>query len=326
MKSCWIRTANEKTTLEFRDVPAPQPRPGEIVLRVRAAGLNRGQLIVGSVMHGGALKLGGTEAAGEVCALGEGVTGVKVGDRVMGRALGRGRGTFAEYAALDARQAMPVPPRLTWEEAAAIPVSFLVTYDALFPYGQLKRGEWLLVTGASSGAGVASIQTGKLLGARVIGTSGSAEKLRKLKAIGLDVGIQTRAPDFAARVREATGKGADLAVNCIGGSVFSECMRSLAHGGRLATVGYVDGVYQAGIDLQELHASRHVVFGVSNTRLSDEQQAETARGFVRNVLPAFADGRITPVIDRVFSFDELPAAKDYMESNAQVGKIVVRIP
>jgi len=323
MKSCWIRTEDEKTVLEFRDVPVPQPKSGELVVRVHATSLNRGELIAGSVMHGGPLKLGGTEASGVVHAVGEGVTAVKPGDRVMGRA----RGGFAEFALMDVHEAMPVPARLTWEQAAAGSATFLAAYDALFPYGQLKRGEWLLVTGASSGAGVASIQIGKVIGARVIGTSGSVEKLQKLKEIGLDFGIRTRGADFAERAKEATGgKGANLVVNCVGGSLFPECMRALAYQGRLATVGYVDGVYKSEIDLGALHANRHVVFGVSNSRLGPEGRAGTVRGFVRDVLPAFADGRITPVIDRVFAFNELPAAKDYMESNAQVGKIVVRAP
>lgn len=107
--------------------------------------------------------------------------------------------------------------------------------------------------------------------------------------------------------------------------MFAECMRSLAFGGRLATVGYVDGIYRAEIDLQQLHANRHVVYGISNSRLGEEGRAATVRGFVRDVLPAIADGRITPVIDRVFAFDELPVAKAYIESNAQVGKVVVRV-
>jgi NADPH:quinone reductase-like Zn-dependent oxidoreductase len=326
MKSCWIVTASGKTILEFRDVPVPQALPGEIVVRVRAAGLNRGEMIAGGVMHGGPAKLGGTEAAGEVHAVGDGVSSVRPGDRVMGRVLGRERGAFAEYAMMEAGQVMPLPAHLTWEQAAAIPVNFLVVYDALFPYGQLKRGEWLLVTGASSATGVAALQAGKFVGARVIGTSGSDEKLARLKAIGLDAGIRTRAADFAAKVRELTGgRGADLAVNCVGGSMFAECMRALGFGGRLATVGYVDGVYRNEIDLQDLHANRHVVFGVSNSRLDAEGRAASVRGFVKDMLPAFNDGRIVPVIDRVFPFDELPAAKAYMESNAQVGKIVIRV-
>jgi NADPH:quinone reductase-like Zn-dependent oxidoreductase len=326
MKSCWIMTANGRTALEFRDAPMPRALPGEIVVRVRAAGLNRGEMIAGGVMHGGPVKLGGTEAAGEVHAVGEGVTAFKPGDRVMGRVLGRERGAFAEYAMMEAGQVMSMPAHLTWEQAAAIPVNFLVVYDALFAYGHLKRGEWLLITGASSATGVAAVQAGKFVGARVIGTSGSDEKLARLKTIGLDAGVRTRAAVFAAKVKEITGgRGADLAVNCVGGSMFPECMRALGFGGRLATVGYVDGVYRNEIDLQDLHANRHVVFGVSNSRLNSEGRAASVRGFVKDLLPAFNGGRIAPVIDRVFPFDQLPAAKAYMESNAQVGKIVIRV-
>lgn len=322
MKSCWIITRDHQAVLEFRDVPVPAPKPGEVVVRVHATAMNRGELMVGGVVHGGPEKIGGTEAAGEVHAVGEGVSAVRPGDRVMGRA----RGGFAEYTVMDARQAMPVPPCLSWEQAAAIPVAFLTSYEMLFEHGRLQRGEWLLVTGASSGVGVASMQSAKVIGAQVIGTSGSAEKLATLKAAGLDAGIATRAPDFAARVKEITsGKGANLIVNCVGGSVFAECMRALAYQGRLATVGYVDRVMKGEIDLEALHANRYVVFGVSNAKLSPEQRAQTVRGFVRDVLPAIADGRIKPLIDRIFSFNDLPAAKDCMESNAQVGKVAVRV-
>jgi NADPH:quinone reductase-like Zn-dependent oxidoreductase len=322
MKSYWIKTENDKAVLEFRDVPVPRPEPGQIVIRVRASALNRGELIVGGVVHGGPEKLGGNEAAGVVHAVGEGVTTVSVGARVMGRA----RGGFAEYALMDAHQAMPVPERLNWEQAAAVPVSFLTAYEMLYPYGKLQSGECLLVTGASSGVGVASIQTAAMLGARTIGTSGSAEKLARLKTAGLEVGIMTRGGDFAARVKEASGgKGADLVVNCVGGSVFPECMRALAYKGRLATVGYVDGVLKSEIDLGALHANRYVVFGVSNGRLGPEGRAQAVRAFERDVLPALADGRITPLIDRTYSFDELPQAKARMEANAQIGKIVVRM-
>lgn len=322
MKSWWIKTENDRIALESREAPVPQPQAGEIVVRVHATAMNRGELIVGSVLHGAKEKIGGTEAAGTVHAVGEGVTAFKAGDRVMGRA----RGGFAEYTVMDAHQAMPVAQRLTWEQAAAIPVSFLTAYEMLYPLGRLQAGEWLLITGVSSGVGVASVQTAKALGAHVIGTSGSAHKLDKLKAIGLDVGIATRKPDFAARAKEASGgKGANLIVNGVGGSVFPECLRALAYQGRLATVGYVDGVMHSEIDLEALHANRYVVFGVSNSRLPGAQRAEAVRGFTRDVLPALADGRIAPVIDQVFAFDQITAAKDAIESNAQVGKIVVRL-
>jgi NADPH:quinone reductase-like Zn-dependent oxidoreductase len=322
MKSYWIKTDHDKAVLELRDVSEPQPKAGQIVVRVQASALNRGELIVGGVVHGGPEKLGGNEVSGVVHGAGEGVTAVKAGERVFGRA----RGGFAPYALMEAHQAMPMPERLSWEEAAAIPVSFLTAYEMLYPYGGLQRGQWLLVTAASSGAGVASVQIAAMLGVHTIGTSGSAEKLERLKAAGLEIGIVTRGGDFAARVKEATGgRGVDLVVNCVGGSVFEECMRALAYSGRIATVGYVDGVLKSEIDLGALHANRFVVFGVSNSRLDAEGRAAAVRGFARDVLPAIADGRIKPVIDRVFSFDELPQAKARMESNAQVGKIVVRI-
>jgi NADPH:quinone reductase len=320
MKSCWIRTHNGKIELEARDVAVPHAKSGEIVLRVRCTALNRGEFIARYQAEG--VKPGGVEAAGEVHAVGEGVNGVKPGDRIMGRA----KGGFAEYALLNAYDAIPVPECLTWEQAAAVPLAFLVTYDMLYPYGKLKSGEWLLVTGASSGVGVACLQTGKFLGAKVIGTSGSADKLAKLKAIGLDAGIRTRGPDFAAQVKAITdGKGANVIVNNVGGSVFPECLRALALQGRLATVGSVDGVLKCELDLDALHSYRLELFGVSNRFTTSVQRAQTVRGFIRDLLPAFADGRISPVIDRIFTLDELPAAKDYMESDAQVGKIVVRV-
>ena len=267
-------------------------------------------------------KLGGNEAAGTVHAVGEGVTEFKPGDRVMGRA----RGAFAEYAVMDSHQVMRVPSRLTWEQAAATPLSFITAYESVVLFGKLKAGEWLLVTGVSSGAGVASMQIAQVLGARTIGTSGSAEKLEKLKAIGLDVGIKTREPDFAQKVREATGgAGANLAVNLVGGSVFPECLRSLARKGRLIVVGYVDNQHHADIDLSAVHANRFEIYGVSNAKVTAEERAQAARGFARDILPAIESGRITPVVDRVFSFDQLPEAKAYMESSAMVGKIVVKI-
>jgi NADPH:quinone reductase-like Zn-dependent oxidoreductase len=122
------------------------------------------------------------------------------------------------------------------------------------------------------------------------------------------------------------GKGANLIVNNVGGSVFAECVRALAFQGRLATVGYLDGVLRAEIDIEALHSKRLVLFGVSNKLRSAEQRAQSARGFVADILPAIADGRITPLLDRVYAFDELPAAKAYMESNAHLGKIVLRVP
>jgi len=323
MKSYWIRPEAGKTAIEQRDVPQPAPGPGQILLKIHAASMNRGELIVGhAVKAGGAAKAAGGEGAGEVAKLGEGVTGFKTGDRVMGRC----SGAFAEYSLIDAREALAIPKNLSWEEAACIPLVFMVVHDMLIAQGRLKAGEWLLVTGISSGVGVAALQTAKALGAKVIGTSGSQEKLDKLKPMGLDVGIRTRAGDFADAVMKATGgKGANLVVNNVGGSVFPETIRALAYEGRHATIGYVDGVLKSEIDIEALHTKRLTLFGVSNRLRTPEQRAVTVRGFAADILPFIAAGKIKPVIDRVFPFAELPAAKAYMESNAQVGKIAVRM-
>ena len=315
MKAYFIQSGSKETTLELREAPQPQPGPGQVLVRVRAASLNRSEFLRGhSLLKPGTAKIAGNDGAGEVEATGE---------RVMGRL----PGAFAEYALMDKHDLIPVPRALSWEEAAAVPITFLVVHDMLVGQGGLKAGEWLLVTGISSGVGVAALLAAKALGAKVIGTSGSPEKLARLKGLGLDVGIPTRKPDFHDAVMQATGgKGADLVVNAVGGTLFAECIRSLGFQGRLAMVGYVDGSLKSEIDLDALHARRLKLFGVSNKHRTGEQRAVTVQGFIRDFLPLFASGKLKPIIDRVYDFDAFPAARARMEADQQVGKLVVRLP
>ncbi len=318
-----MQSGADSATLDLRDVSAPDPAPGQVLVRMHAAGLNRGEFIVGhGLTKAGTAKAAGMEGSGEVVRIGADVKSYKVGDRVMGRC----PGAFSEYALMDAREAIAMPPQLSWTEAAAIPLTFLVVHDMLVLQGHLKKDEWVLVTGVSSGVGVAALQAAKALGAKVIGTSGSQEKLDKLKAQGLDLGLATRAADFHDAVMKATdGKGVNLVVNTVGGSVFAECVRSMAFEGRLATVGYVDNTLEAKIDIQALHAKRLTLFGVSNKLRTPEQRASGVPAFVRDFLPFFS-GRIRPVIDSVHPFEDLPEAKARMEANQAAGKIVITVP
>jgi NADPH2:quinone reductase len=324
MQSYVMKMTADHSTLELRELPLPEPGPQQVLVRLHAAGLNRGEFIAGHGLHGqsGSAKPVGIEGAGEVVKLGPGVSSFRPGDRVMGRC----RGAFSEFALMDVRETMAIPAKLSWQEAASVPLTFLVVYDMLVLQGQLAADQWLLINGVSSGVGVAALQVAKALGSKVIGTSGSLDKLARLKPLGLDLGLCTRAADFCDAVMQATGgKGVNLVVNTVGGSVFAEGVRCMAFQGRHATVGYVDGVLKAEIDLEALHARRLTLFGVSNTLRTPEQRAQAVPGFVADMLPRFAAGTLRPLVDRVFAFDQLAAAKAHMEANQHLGKIVLAI-
>jgi NADPH2:quinone reductase len=323
MRSYWMQTDGSAPALQVRDMPQPQPGPGQLLVRMHAAALNRGEFIAGHGLHkAGEAKAIGMEGAGEVVEAAAG-SRFKAGDRVMGRC----GAAFSELALMDEREAIPVPASLSWEQAASVPLVFLVVHDMLVEQGRLVAGEWMLVNGVSSGVGVASLQLAKALGARVIGTSRSAAKLARLQPLGLDVGLPTGGADLHDAVMKATdGKGANLVINTVGGSVFAADIRCMAFEGRLATVGYVDGVLEAPLDLLALHARRLTLFGVSNKLRTAQQRASGLPGLVRDVLPALADGRIKPLVDRVFPFGQLAEAKACMEGDQHVGKLVLAIP
>ena len=238
--------------------------------------------------------------------------------------MGRCPGAFAEYALMSELEAMVMPASLNWEQAAALPLTSLVVFDMLVVQGNLKPGEWVFVTGVTSGVGVSTLTMAKALGAKVIGTSGSQEKLDQLKALGLDLGICTREPNFYDALMKATdGKGVDLVVNTVGGSVFAECIRAMAFQGRLATVGYVDGILKAEIDIEALHAKRLKLFGVSNKLRTAEQRASAMPDFKKLILPLVDSGKIVPMIYKTLTFEQLLEAKSIMDSNQHLGKIIL---
>lgn len=323
MKSYEMHTSGEAVNITLRDVAVPAPSVNQLLIHMHAASLNRGEFIGARGSHpAGADKPIGTDGSGVVVAIGEGVTGFQIGDRVMGRCAG----AFAQYALMSTLEAMYVPANLSWEQAASVPLTGLVVFDMLVLQGRLVKDEWVFINGVSSGVGVAALQMAKALGAKVIGTSGSFDKLARLKSQGLDVGLCTRKANFHDEVMAVTdGKGVNLVINTVGGTVFTEDVRCMAFEGRLAMVGYVDGVLETSLSIEALHAKRLTLFGVSNKLRSPEQRASGVPRFRAEVLPMLADGRITPLVDQVFAFEELPAAKACMDANAHLGKIVLRI-
>jgi NADPH2:quinone reductase len=310
---------------DIRDVQRPTVPPGHLLLRVHASSINRAEmrrlrsLRLAPGKPAPEARIGGGDAAGEIVELGAGVTGFSRGDRAMGRC----SGGFAEYALLDAREVMPAPESLSWEEAASIPVVFVVVHDALFVSGQLRAGETVLVTGAASGVGIATLALAKYLGARVIGTSRSPAKLERLKAHGLDVGIVTGSEGFAAAIAPAIGDGVDMVVDNIGGDVLAPLVAALAVGGRYVTIGRMSGVTQGELDVDRLAEQRLHLYGVSNRLRNAAQRAESMRRFLADLMPALSAGKIRPIIDCTFPLAELPAAQTHVEADAHVGKVVI---
>ena len=326
MKAMVIVPAKEGGTLELRDLPQPEPKPGELLMRVRATALNRADLYQLKGTHPtqsrGSFTLAGLEAAGEVAGIGENVPGFRVGDRIMATCAGG----YAEYAVMDHRLAFPVPDRLSWEEAATIPVSYMTEHDALVTNARLQPGETVLVHAASSGVGVAGVQIAKLCGARIVmGTSGSPAKIAALKILGLDRGINYRAEKFADAVLTATnGAGVDVIIDHVGGSYLPENLRCMALKGRLVSVGRL-GKQTGELNLDLLALKRLHLIGVTFRTRTLEERVAIAQRVKQDLLPALADGRLKTVIDRVFPFEQAREAQAYMASNEQMGKIVLKM-
>jgi NADPH:quinone reductase len=235
-------------------------------------------------------------------------------------------GAFAKRATVDQRLALPVPDHLSWEEAAAVPVTFLTAHDALVSNGELAEGDGVLVHAASSGVGVAAIQIARLLGADpVLGTSRSPEKLDELVPLGLDVGIDTGARDFADAVAEATGgRGVDVIVDNVGASAAAGNLACAAIGARWVNVGRLGG-RRAEIDLDELSRKRVRLIGVTFRTRTVDEHAEVVRRAGEDLLPLLAEGRLRPVVHEVFPLEEADRAEDRLAADAHVGKLVLHV-
>jgi NADPH2:quinone reductase len=309
--------------LAIRDVPEPRPKPNEVLVRVRAAGLNRADLNAAKAAggHGRPENPIGLEWAGEVVELGADAAGVKVGDRV----LCSGTGGYAEFAATDAGRLWPMPASgMSWEEAATLPIALLTMHNALVTAGRLRRGESVLIQGASSGVGLMGMMIAKHLGAGpVIGTSTDATRRARLKEFGADLALDPRAADWPEQVHKATGgKGVNLIVDMVSGPLMNQNMQAAAVLGRIVNVGRLGGM-KAEFDF-DLHALKRIDYvGVTFRTRSVEEVREIVRRMRADLWDAVAAGKLRLPIDRAFPLSEAPAALAHMRSNAHFGKIVL---
>lgn len=317
--------------LRLAEAEDPRPGPDDLLVRVRAAALNRADLLQRRGAYpappGAPADVPGLEFAGEVLEVGpraRETEGFREGDRAMGLL---GGGGYAELAVLPAAAAMPVPEGLSYEEAAAIPEVFLTAYDALFHRGGLAAGASVLVHSAGGGVGTAALQLARAAGAaRILGTA-SAGKLRGLAELGLspDAGVDYRTESFREAVaRETEGRGVDVILDTVGAPYWEDNVASLAPLGRLVLVGLLGGA-AARVDLGALMRRRATVVGTVLRARPAWEKASLAREFRDRLLPLFEAGRLRPVVDRVFPLDEAAEAHRYMEENRNLGKIVLRV-
>ena len=326
--------------LEYRDLPEPVAGPGEALVRVRACGINHLDLWVRGGLPGVALQfphVPGSDVVGEIAALGEGVEGLAPGAKTLVHptlscgaceacaagddnlcrhydVLGRKRdGGYAEYVTVPARNCLPYPERLAWEQAAAAPLVFLTAWHMLCGRARVRAGEDVLVIGAGSGVGSAAIQVARLLGARVIATASGAAKLERARALGADELVDHATEDIAARARALTGrKGADVVFEHVGGRVFEAGVAALAKNGRLVTCGATIGA-KATLDLNVLFG-RHLALMGSWMGTRTEMLA---------VIAQLSGGALVPVVDRVLPLAEARAAHERIEAREHFGKVVL---
>jgi NADPH2:quinone reductase len=313
--------------LELHDVPTPEPGPGEVLVRVHAAGLNRAELAVAAGHAHGAIggkgSLIGLEWSGEVAAIGADVTGVREGDRVMCS----GNGGYAEYAVTDFGRVSPIPANnMGWEQAATLPIALQTMHDALVTNGGFQRGQAVLIQGASSGVGLMGLQIARLLGARlVIGSSTNAERRARLAEFGADLAIDSSDPAWPDAVLTATGgDGVDLVVDQISAPVANGNLRATRVLGRIVNVGRLGGSKGA-FDF-DLHAMRRISYvGVTFRTRSVEEVREINRRMREDLWEAVEAGVLALPIDRVFALEQANEAQAHMRANAHLGKIVLSV-
>jgi NADPH:quinone reductase len=325
MRAIAITRFGGPEVLAIVERPLPEPARGEVRVRVRATAINRADLLQRMGAYPAPADappdIPGLEIAGEVAALGEGATRWKLGDRVFGLV---GGGGYAEAITAHERALARIPDGLTFDQAAAIPEAFITAHDAIVGQAGLAGGESLLVHAVGSGVGTAAVQLGRALGALVIGTARTADKLERAKALGLDVGIVAETPVFADAVKRADPAGAAVVLDLVGGKYFDEDLRAVATLGRIALVGLLAGA-RTEVDLGLILRKRIRVLGTVLRARPLEEKLAVMRTFEALVVPLFERGKLVPVIDTVMPLDQAAEAHTRMAGNTGFGKIVLTI-
>jgi putative PIG3 family NAD(P)H quinone oxidoreductase len=304
--------------------PDPLPGPGEVLIRVAAAGVNRPDVMQRQGLYPpppGASDIPGLEVAGTIESLGDGVSGWRAGDAVCALVSGGG---YATKCVAPAVQCLPVPPPLDLVAAAAIPETFFTVWTNVFDRGRLQAGETALFHGGSSGIGTTAIQLAAARGARVFATAGSPEKCRACERLGAERAIDYRVEDFVQVVRDSTGgRGVDLILDVVGGPYANRNLAALAMDGRLIVIGFMGGEPSATIDLRRILGRRLTITGSALRPRSAAEKGAIAESLRREVWPLLERGTVAPVVYRTFPLAEAASAHRLMESSEHVGKIVL---
>ena len=327
MRAAIITEPGGPEVLQIRDEPDPSYGPEEVLVAVHASALNRLDLLQRRgrypIPFGVRADIPGVEMSGVIEAVGERVNGWKPGDRVMALLSGAGHAT---KVAVHERMLMPVPANLDLTQAAEVPEVFLTAYDAVFLQSGLQMGESLLIHAVGSGVGTAALQMAHAQSCRTFGTASSQDKIARAKVLGLDVGINYHDQDFAEVVeRETGGTGVDVVLDVIGAPYWDQNMRALAMKGRMIIVGSMGGASVEKMNIGAIQQKRLTVRGTLLRARPLEEKATLVQSFVHHIVPLLERGAVQPVVDRVFGFDEIGAAHEYMETNANFGKIVLQI-
>ncbi|HLR02045.1 MAG TPA: NAD(P)H-quinone oxidoreductase [Virgibacillus sp.] len=323
MKAVTVKQPGGPEQLQMSEQTQPSPDKGEVLVEVKAAAVNRTDLI-NRQSRNGYMKspILGVEVAGVVVETGSDVN-IDIGTPVMGLVNGGG---YAEYAVMPVERAMTIPDNLSFVEAAAIPEVFLTAYQTLFWIGKLQADEHVLIHAGGSGVGTAAIQLAKhITGSQVITTAGSKRKLDVCKELGADIGINYKEENFDEVVLKQTGdKGVQLILDFIGASYWRQNLSSISVDGRWVLIGFLGGNILDNVDLMDLMSKRIQLTGTLLTPRSDAYKAALTKEFASRTMNLFASGQLRPIVDTVFAFNEVQYAHEHMEGNKNIGKVILQ--